>query len=89
MAGESHTGSDGPEGKYANYFKIGHNAFEFVVDFAQRYDDGETRCHTRIVTAPRYAKALYVTLRRAVTQYESTFGPIEDGHDEDTEPQKT
>jgi hypothetical protein len=25
------------EGKYANYFKVGHNAFEFILDFGQLY----------------------------------------------------
>ena len=37
------------EGKYANYFKVGHNAFEFVLDFGQYYPaNGEAQFHTRI-----------------------------------------
>jgi len=27
------------EGRYANYFKVGHNAFEFVLDFGQYYPE--------------------------------------------------
>ena len=50
------------EGRYANYFKIGYNAFEFVIDFGQLYPEGEpgdkkARFHTRIITAPVYARA--------------------------------
>jgi hypothetical protein len=40
------------EGKYANYFKVGYNAFEFVIDFGQCYsDDEEAQLHTRIITS--------------------------------------
>lgn len=63
-----------PEGKYANYFEVGHNAFEFVLDFGQSYVDGKNvHFHSRIVTSPIYAKALLETLRRSVEQYELTF----------------
>ena len=67
------------EGRYANYFKVGHNAYEFVLDFGQAYEDskdGET-IHSRIVTGPVYAKHLLRTLARAVDQYESEHGAIE------------
>ena len=29
------------EGRYANYFKVGYNAFEFVLDFGQYYPETE------------------------------------------------
>ena len=29
------------EGRYSNYFKVGHNAFEFVIDFSQFYTESE------------------------------------------------
>ena len=29
------------QGRYANYFKVGHNAFEFVFDLGQYYGDDE------------------------------------------------
>ena len=64
------------EGKYANYFQIGHNAFEFLLDFGQMYSDGtRERFHTRIVTSPSYAKELLKVLGESIDQYEATFGP--------------
>jgi uncharacterized protein DUF3467 len=65
------------EGKYANYFQIGHNAFEFLLDFGQLYSDGRPEhIHTRIVTSPSYAKELLKVLGESVAQYEDNFGPI-------------
>jgi hypothetical protein len=65
------------EGKYANYFQVGHNAFEFVVDFGQMYSDGpREQIHTRIVTGPWYAKEFMELLEQSVEQYEEHFGPI-------------
>ncbi len=69
--------ADQPEGRYANYFTVGHNAFEFVLVFGQFYPEGErARVHTRIVTSPSYAKAFLDTLRESIVQYEDTFGPL-------------
>lgn len=65
------------EGRYANYFKVGHNAFEFLLDFGQLYPEGgEAQLHTRIITSPIYAKALFETLRESIDRYEQTFGAI-------------
>jgi hypothetical protein len=73
-------GFSGPgrgEGRYANYFEVGHNAFEFVVDFAQLYSEGERPCfHTRIITGPAYAKSMLEMLNQAIAQYEQSFGTI-------------
>ena len=65
------------EGKYTNYFKIGFNAVEFVLDLGQAYDDTvrEVR-HTRIVTTPTYAKALAELLLDTLARYETAHGPI-------------
>jgi hypothetical protein len=64
-------------GSYANYLVVGHNAFEFVLDFGQSYEGSENvRVHTRIVTAPVYARAMLETLQAAVDQFESTHGPV-------------
>jgi len=79
-------GSTGPggdddclEGRYANYFEIGHNAFEFLLDFGQWYFEGpEGRMHTRIVTSPMFARRLAETLNRALFQYEQLHGPVPD-----------
>ncbi|MBW2163249.1 MAG: DUF3467 domain-containing protein [Deltaproteobacteria bacterium] len=65
------------EGRYANYFKVGHNAFELVIDAGQLYNDAETaQAHTRIISSPIYAKALLETLRESIKRYEQTFGII-------------
>jgi Protein of unknown function (DUF3467) len=65
------------EGKYANYFKVGHNAFEFILDFGQLYLEGEEpKIHTRIITSPVYAKAFLETLENTLDQYERGFGAI-------------
>ena len=48
------------EGRYANYFKVGHNAVEFVLDFGQHYSENdEAELYTRIITGPCYAKKLF------------------------------
>lgn len=69
---------DEPEGRYANYFKVGHNALEFLLDFGQSYvSTNKARLHTRIITNPRYAKALLETLQHSIAKYEKSFGEIE------------
>ncbi len=65
------------EGCYANYLKIGQNAFEFLFDFGQLYfGDEEAAFHTRIITTPVYAKAFFKVLGECLDQYERTFGII-------------
>lgn len=63
---------------YANQFEVGFNAFEFLLDFAQNYDsaEGVSLAHTRIVTAPAYAKVFRALLDRSIGDYEAAFGPI-------------
>jgi len=79
--GSGHGG--GLEGRYANYFEIGHNAFEFLLDFGQLHgEEPESRMHSRIVVSPFYAGMLLEVLNRAVRQYEQSFGRIPVGADE-------
>ena len=67
------------EGRYVNYFEIGHNAFEFLLDFGQFYDgEAEASLHTRIVTSPVYAKRLSGVLQQALRQYEASYGRVAD-----------
>ena len=66
-------------GQYSNDFTVGHNAFEFLLDFFQTFDDGQALRHTRIITTPVYAKSLLRLLRESVEQYESIFGAIPNG----------
>ena len=64
-------------GRYANYFKVGHNSFEFLLDFGQGYAmSWPTLLHTRIVTTPAYAKTLLGTLQESIDRYEQDFGII-------------
>ena len=69
----------GIESKYANYFQVGQNAFEFLFDFGQFYSDGRREhFHTRIVTSPLYAKELLKVLQEAIERHEKNFGPIQE-----------
>jgi Protein of unknown function (DUF3467) len=65
------------EGKYANYIEVGHNPFEFYVDFGQ-YDpqSQKVQMHTRIVTSPAYAKMMGITLSSSVESFEREHGTI-------------
>ncbi len=75
--GDSPQGPCVLEGRYANYFTVGHNAVEFLLDFGQFYPEAEhARLHTRIITSPQYAMALLETLREAIDRYEQSFGAI-------------
>ena len=65
------------EGRYANYFKVGHNAYEFVIDFGQYYPEtDQAELCTRIITSPAYAKSLLETLRESIERYEKSFKAI-------------
>jgi hypothetical protein len=64
-------------GRYANFFQVGHTAFEFVIDFGQLYQGGSAeQLHTRIITSPAYVAELLRLLDDSVGQYEGTFGAI-------------
>ena len=67
-----------PSGKYCNDIRVGYNAYEFVLDFSQEYEErGSAGPHTRIVTPPPHAKAFAELLLKSLAQYEQHFGPIE------------
>jgi hypothetical protein len=79
MSPRSRKACDAPrKGLYANYFEVGQTAFEFVIDFGQRYGGQQPcACHTRIVTSPTYARALLQTLSDALEEYGRRFGEAE------------
>jgi hypothetical protein len=82
MPDKSRPGSLGEEaeGRYANYFKAGHNAFEVILEFAQFYEgDAQLRVHTRIITSPAYAMTFLEVLKQSLEEYESVYGPIASG----------
>jgi len=72
-------GETDPEGRYANVFKIGFNAYELVIDFGQEYPPGAERVHTRIITSPPLARNLSETLQRSLRDYDLRFGPNQEG----------
>lgn len=70
-------GNEGTAARYANYFEIGHNVGEFILDFGQAYSQAEERqVHTRIVTSPAYVKSLLRLLGAAVERHEQVYGEI-------------
>ncbi len=58
------------EGRYANYFQIGHNAFEFLLEFGQQ----EGKIHTRIYVSPPHARMLCDLLADTLAQHARIFG---------------
>lgn len=66
-----------PLARYSNYFEVGHNPYEFLIDFGQYQPETEgVVLHTRIAVGPTHAKLLATTLARAVALHEAENGPI-------------
>lgn len=71
------------QARYANYFEIGHNAYEFILDFGQYHPEEEAaRMHCRIITGPPYAKLLCDLLHMAIDEFEKEYGAIDPAGDE-------
>lgn len=69
---------------YANYFEVGHNAYEFLIDFGQINPQGGTiSINTRIAMGPTHAKLLTRLLSGSIREYEEQFGPIAELRDDD------
>jgi len=65
------------EAKYVNYLEVGHNSFEFRLDFGQDLEgETEPRLHSRLITNPVYAKNFLEVLQVAINAYERSFGRI-------------
>jgi hypothetical protein len=63
--------------EYANYFEVGHNAFEFLVDCGQEgRPDEQLKVYLRIITSPVGAQRLFQVLGNALLRYADSFGPI-------------
>ena len=62
------------EAKYANYFKVGHNAFEFILDFGQYSPENEEpEVCTRVIISPGCVKELFIILGESIEQYIENF----------------
>jgi hypothetical protein len=71
-----------PLARYTNYFEVGHNPYEFLIDFGQFQPEASgVVLHTRIAVGPTHAKLLAAMLHNAVGQYETDNGPIADAAD--------
>ena len=82
--GKNDRNADGAKiaGQYANYFRIGYNAFEFIVDFGQLYGHGDdAHFHTRIITSPVYAKDFLKLLKDSIVSFEKSFPNLVDNPD--------
>lgn len=56
---------------YANYFEVGHNAFEFLLDAGQlEPQSGEVQLLSRIAVSPVHAKLLAQMLNQSIDQFE-------------------
>ena len=51
------------EGRYANYFKVGFNDYEVIIDFGQHHGEEEATMHTRIIINRAYMEALVSMLK--------------------------
>lgn len=63
------------EGRYANHFHIGYNAFEVMLQFGQFYEgNAQPVMHTTIITSPAYAESFLELLSESLAQYRKSFG---------------
>ncbi|SEP64262.1 Protein of unknown function [Solimonas aquatica] len=64
--------SDESVARYANHFRIGHNASEFMIEFAQRYEaGGKTQLVARLVVTPQSARELHSLLGESLRDHEA------------------
>jgi hypothetical protein len=66
---------------YVNYFELGHNPYEFLIDLGQyrptvTESGGMVTMHTMVAISPPYAKLLSQLLAAAVDEHESEHGKI-------------
>lgn len=51
--------------RYANFFQVGHNAYEFLLEFGQQ----DAEIHTRIYLSPQHARMLSDLLLDALREH--------------------
>jgi len=63
---------------YTNYFEIGFNAHEVILNCGQFYaGDEKPFIHTRLLTSPAYAEALLELLRDTLDQRKRSLGDVD------------
>jgi hypothetical protein len=72
-------------GRYANFFKVGHNAYEFVIDFCQYFPSNGTcpenekaELCQRFIISSAYAKGLLKVIQQSIEEYEKAYGIIDE-----------
>ena len=68
----------GLEARYANHFKVGYNATEFLFEFGQFHTGSDLKWISRIVIHPSFAKDLQRMVAEVVQSYEIEYGEIPD-----------
>jgi hypothetical protein len=60
--------------RYANWLDVTFSAEDFVLDFGQRFDDGEALRHSGIVATPSSVQAFVDLLTRSLAEYRRRHG---------------
>jgi hypothetical protein len=66
------------KGRFANYAQIGHQAEQFVIDFAWVQNDIGWLL-SRVILTPAHARRLATALAENIAKYEARFGAIPAG----------
>lgn len=66
---------------YANFFRVGHNVSEFVLECCQLYEDGEqVQVASRLVITPATARELHFLLQESLSQYDDLLAEQANQH---------
>jgi len=65
--------------RYANWLDVSFSAEEFVLDFGQRFGEGDTSVHSGIVATPGAVDAFVDVLARALAEYRRRYGSAAPG----------
>ena len=60
--------------RYANWLDVTFSADDFVMDFGQRFEEGEVVKHSGIVATPRSVVAFVDVLTRSLEEYRRRHG---------------
>lgn len=67
--------------RYANWLDVSFSAEEFVLDFGQRFGEGDAVAHSGIVATPGAVDAFVDVLSRSLAEYRRRFGSAAAGDD--------
>lgn len=73
----------GLEARYVNFFKVGQNATEFLLQFGQFHPGAELLWLTRIVMSPSFVKELLRLVTESVNLHEAQYGAIKMPNEDD------